>query len=157
MSSAEQFFAAANASTRSAGAISKETTLSGRPGPTANFSIYTSGACSIEPRGPMAITVNALGMSLAVSVVPSNGSNAISTAGPLPVPTSSPIKSMGASSRSPSPMTTTPAMSNIFNCVRMALTAAWSAAFSSPRPMSLTEARAACSATRASPSDRARS
>ncbi len=76
------------------------------------------------PRGAMAMTVSAFGMSLAVSVVPSSGSSAMSTAGPLPVPTSSPMNSIGASSRSPSPITTTPAMSSRFNWSRMALTAA---------------------------------
>ena len=45
------------------------------------------------------------GMSLAQSVVPSSGSTAMSTWGPSPVPTFSPMNSIGASSRSPSPMT----------------------------------------------------
>ena len=47
-------------------------------------------------------------MPLAVSVVPSIGSTATSHSGPVPSPTCSPLKSIGASSFSPSPMTTTP-------------------------------------------------
>ena len=96
-------------------------------------------------------------MSFAVRVVPSSGSSAISTAGPFPVPTSSPIYNIGASSRSPSPITTTPWISSRFNCSRMAFTAAWSAAFSSPRPMRSAEAIAAASDTRANPRDSKRS
>ena len=45
-----------------------------------------------------------------VSRVPSIGSTATSHSGPLPSPTRSPLKSIGASSFSPSPMTTTPFM-----------------------------------------------
>ncbi len=48
------------------------------------------------------------GWFLAQSVVPSSGSTAMSTSGPSPAPTSSPMKSIGASSRSPSPMTMRP-------------------------------------------------
>src|SRR6056297_965868 len=149
--------ALANASTRSFGVMSSVTTVSANPGPMASLSMYTSGACSMDPRGPMAITVSAFGMSLAVSVVPSSGSSAMSTPGPLPVPTSSPMNSIGASSRSPSPITTTPEISSRFNCSRIAFTAAWSAAFSSPRPIRSTVAIAACSATRARPRDSMRS
>ena len=105
----------------------------------------------------MAITASAFGIALAVRVVPSSGSSAMSTSGPAPVPTSSPMNSIGASSRSPSPMTIVPAMSSMLSCVRMASTAAWSAAFSSPRPISLADAMAAASETRASPSDSMRS
>ena len=47
-------------------------------------------------------------MPLAVSVVPSIGSTATSHSGPVPSPTCSPLKSIGALSFSPSPMTTTP-------------------------------------------------
>src|SRR3954464_12723764 len=47
-------------------------------------------------------------MPLAISVVPSTGSTATSQSGPSPLPTSSPLNSMGASSFSPSPITTTP-------------------------------------------------
>ena len=47
-------------------------------------------------------------MPLLISVVPSIGSTATSTSGPLPSPTCSPLKSIGASSFSPSPITTVP-------------------------------------------------
>ena len=47
-------------------------------------------------------------MPLLISVVPSTGSTATSTAGPVPSPTSSPLYSIGALSFSPSPITTTP-------------------------------------------------
>ena len=64
--------------------------------------------------------------------VPSSGSTAISTAGicanvvvNCAAPTFSPMKSMGASSRSPSPMTMVPSMGDVYpSCVRMAFTAA---------------------------------
>jgi len=48
----------------------------------------------------------------------------MSIGGPFPLPTFSPINSIGASSRSPSPMTTVPAMARLFNASRMASTAA---------------------------------
>src|SRR5690606_40387785 len=48
-------------------------------------------------------------------------------------------------------------MSRRFSWSRMALTAAWSAAFSSPRPTSRAEASAAASDTRARPSESRRS
>ena len=59
-------------------------------------------------RGATAITAMALFMPFAVSVVPSIGSTATSHSGPVPSPTSSPLKSIGALSFSPSPMTTVP-------------------------------------------------
>ena len=61
------------------------------------------------PGSAIAITASALAIALAVSVVPSSGSSAMSTARP-PCPTFSPMNSMGASSRSPSPITTVPSM-----------------------------------------------
>jgi hypothetical protein len=64
---------------------------------------------------------------------------------------------MGASSRSPSPITTVPSMASELSEVRMASTAAWSAIFSSPRPISLEAARAAASVTRTTSSARLRS
>jgi hypothetical protein len=97
------------------------------------------------------------GMSLAHKVVPSNGSTAISTRGPFPVPTFSPMNSIGASSRSPSPMTMVPTIARLFISRRMASTAAWSAAFSLPRPRNFAAATAARSVTRAISSDRIRS
>src|SRR5205823_14085728 len=59
----------------------------------------------------------------------------ISTCGPLPLPTSSPLKSIGASSFSPSPITTTPSIETVSSIRRIASTAAWSALSLSPRPI----------------------
>src|SRR3989440_5130616 len=73
-------------------------------------------------------------MFLAQSVVPSSGSTAMSTLGPVLRPTSSPMNSIGASSRSPSPITTVPWIGSLLSSRRIASTAAWSAAFSLPRP-----------------------
>src|SRR3546814_740236 len=95
----------------------------------------------------MAITAIAVWPPLAVMVVPSSGSRAMSKAGP-PLPTFSPMNSIGASSRSPSPITTVPSISSPFSDWRMAFTAAWSAAFSSPRPIRRDAASAAASVTR---------
>ena len=68
----------------------------------------------------------ALAPALAVMVVPSSGSSAMSMRGPVPwaAPTRSPMNSIGASSRSPSPITTVPSMSSVFNAARIASTAA---------------------------------
>src|SRR5713226_2723976 len=55
---------------------------------------------------------------------------------------------MGASSRSPSPITMVPRMCNSLNALRMASTAAWSASFSSPRPITRAEAIEAASVSR---------
>src|SRR5688500_12300238 len=55
---------------------------------------------------------------------------------------------MGALSRSPSPMTIVPARSTSSNVLRIASTAAWSAALLSPRPMWRADAIAAASVTR---------
>ena len=63
-------------------------------------------------------------------------------------PTSSPMKSMGASSRSPSPMTIRPANSISSIVRRIASTADRSASSFSPRPMNRAEASAAASVTR---------
>src|SRR5215510_2785184 len=84
------------------------------------------------------------GMFLAHSVVPSSGSTAISTCGPALSPTFSPMNSIGASSRSPSPITTVPSIGSLLSSRRIASTAAWSAAFSWPWPRN----RAADTATR---------
>ena len=45
--------------------------------------------------------------------MPSTGSTAISINGPFPVPSFSPIYNIGASSSSPSPITTSPLISNL--------------------------------------------
>src|ERR1700674_645687 len=55
---------------------------------------------------------------------------------------------MGASSRSPSPMTTVPRMFISLNALRMASTAAWSASFSSPLPITRADAIDAASVSR---------
>ena len=68
-------------------------------------------------------------------------------------PTFSPMKSMGASSRSPSPMTTVPAIGTVSRTRRMASTAAWSDPCRSPRPMVRAAAIAASSTTRTNSSD----
>ena len=73
----------------------------------------------------------------ATRLVPSSGSTAMSmttSSGP-PVPTGSPIQSIGASSRSPSPMTMVPRISTSSIVARMASVAAWSASSLWPRPM----------------------
>ena len=60
-------------------------------GPTAIFCIYVSGALRKFPPSAMAITEIELEAPTAQTVVPSSGSRAISSFGPLRVPTSSPI------------------------------------------------------------------
>ena len=96
-------------------------------------------------------------MPLAISVVPSIGSTATSHSGPSPQPTSSPLKSIGASSFSPSPMTTTPRIDTVPMSWRIASTAAPSPPFLSPRPTQRPAAIAAASVTRTSSSARLRS
>ena len=112
--------------------------------------MYTSGALSSPPSSAIASTASALGPALAVMVVPSSGSSAISMRGPVPMalPTFSPMNSIGASSRSPSPITTVPSKSSMLSAPRIASTAAASAAFSSPRPIILDAPMAAYSVTR---------
>jgi hypothetical protein len=96
----------------------------------------------------MASTQMESGWFLAHSVVPSKGSTAMSTSGPSPAPTSSPMKSIGASSRSPSPITMRPPMWTFSSSSRMPSTAAASAAISSPLPRQPAAAIAARSVTR---------
>src|SRR5690554_3265032 len=119
-------------------------------GPTAILSMWTRGpGAYIVPRpSAMAITEMAPGRPDAVRVVPSIGSTATSTTMPTPVPTFSPLKSIGASSFSPSPITTTPSMSRVERWRRMPSTAAWSTASLSPRPSQRAAPRAAVSVTR---------
>ncbi len=94
-------------------------------GPTAILSMYRAAPGSnIEPRSETAMTEIAFGMPSAVSRVPSRGSTATSTSGPEPSPISSPLKSIGASSFSPSPITTTPRMATVSSITRIASTAA---------------------------------
>ncbi len=96
-------------------------------------------------------------MPIAVRRVPSIGSTATSHSGPEPSPTRSPLNSIGASSFSPSPMTTTPFIETVPISWRMALTATPSAPFLSPRPTHRPAAIAAASVTRTSSSARLRS
>ena len=93
-------------------------------GPTTSFSMYVSGACSKPPGSEMAITATAFGRPLATGFVPSSGSTAMCTSGPSPRPTRSPMNSMGASSRSPSPITTVPLKRASSMLLRIASTAA---------------------------------
>src|ERR1700682_5911012 len=97
------------------------------------------------------------GIFFAHSVVPSSGSTAISTFGPAFNPTFSPMNSIGASSRSPSPITIVPSIGSLLSSRRIASTAAWSAAFSLPWPRSLAADTAARSVTRTISSVRMRS
>src|ERR1700748_2426820 len=97
------------------------------------------------------------GMALAHSVVPSSGSTAMSTLGPALRPTFSPMNSIGASSRSPSPITIVPSIGSLLSSRRIASTAAWSAAFSLPWPRSRAADTAGRSGTRTISSVRMRS
>ena len=74
-----------------------------------------------------------------------------------PAPTCSPMNSIGASSRSPSPITTVPRMSIASNARRIASTATWSASLRSPRPIRRADASAAASVMRTTSSARLRS
>src|SRR3954451_17362501 len=96
------------------------------------------------------MTARALGMPRAQRVVPSSGSTAMSTWGGLPSPICSPLKSIGASSFSPSPITTTPSIATKSRTKRIASTAAPPAASLSPRPTKRAAASAAASVTRTS-------
>src|SRR6478672_9300376 len=109
------------------------------------------------PDSAAATTASAFGCPRATSSVPSSGSTATSTLTPEPVPIRSPLKSIGASSFSPSPITTTPSISTVASMCRIASTAAWSAASLSPNPTQRAEASAAASVTRTSSSARFRS
>ena len=76
------------------------------------------------------------------------GSTAMSVIGGVPSPIFSPLKSMGALSFSPSPMTTIPSIGTEARTVRMASTAAASAPSLSPRPIQRLAAMAAASVVR---------
>ena len=78
-------------------------------------------------------------------------------AGGDPSPIRSPLKSIGALSFSPSPMTTIPSMATVWSTTRMAFTAAPSAPSLSPRPIHRLAAMAAASVTRTSSMARLRS
>ena len=103
------------------------------------------------------MTESAFWRPAAVSDVPSIGSTAMSQAGPRPLPTCSPLKSIGASSFSPSPMTITPSKLTVLRNARIASTAAPSAASFAPRPTNGTARMAAASVARTSSRARFRS
>ena len=94
--------------------------------------------------------MSAFGNPFAVSSVPSSGSTAMSTCGGEPSPICSPLKSIGASSFSPSPITTTPSIEMLFSASRIASTAAPSASSFSPLPIQRAAASAPYSVTRTS-------
>ena len=98
-----------------------------------------SGALKKQLLFDIAITETALGLLSAASFVPSSGSTAISTLISPPNPSFSPIYNIGASSISPSPITTSPSKGILFSSFLIESTAAWSAAFLSPLPMKLYE------------------
>ena len=125
------FFARARFRKLTAGSSSRSTRSSGKPPPTAILSMYTSGALRKCLASAIAITASALAPPLAVIVVPSSGSSAMSIGGPLPVPTFSPIKSIGASSQFDLRRSRDGAVdrARLFSASRIASTAAWSAAF----------------------------
>src|ERR1700736_2917515 len=111
----------------------------------------------MAPRSATASTEIAFGRPLLISVVPSIGSTAKSHSGPSPLPTSSPLYSIGAWSFSPSPITTTPRIDTVLTSSRMASTAAPSPPSLSPRPTQRPAAMAPASVTRTSSIARLRS
>ena len=105
--------------------------------------MYVSGALNKLPFLATASTAIPPGRLLATKLVPSTGSTAISKSGPFLVPRISPVYSIGASSRVPSPITTSAVISILSNSDRIESTAAWSAAFLSFLPIKYDAARAA--------------
>ena len=124
---------------------------------TSLFILYTAEASSIEPLSDTAITDMALFRPAAVRDVPSMGSTAISTLGPWPFPTSSPLNSIGALSFSPSPITTKPSKFTVPRKALMASTAAPSDSFFLPLPIKGNALIAAASVARTSSIARLRS
>ena len=116
--------------------------------PTAILLTYmTSVGQFIAPRSERAITAIAPGRPFDNNVVPSMGSTAISILGPDLSPINSPLNNIGASSFSPSPITTIPSIERDPKVKRIASTAAWSTSSLSPFPMCWAEAIAAASVT----------
>ena len=74
---------------------------------------------------------------VATKLVPSTGSTAMSISIPFLVPNSSPMYNIGASSNSPSPMTTLPFISILFSSALITSTAALSAPILSFNPLNL--------------------
>src|SRR5665213_3422065 len=105
----------------------------------------------------MAMVAMAPGMFVAHSTVPSSGSTAMSTLAPLLLPTFSPMNNIGASSISPSPITTVPSIGRLLSSRRIASTAAWSESLSLPWPRSRAADTAARSVTRTISIERTRS
>src|SRR3954469_9367637 len=110
----------------------------------------------------------ALGAPVAHRFVPSSGSTAMSTTSnrtsfrpckslALTRPTFSPMNSIGASSRSPSPMTIVPSIGTVSITRRIVSTATWSDLWRSPWPIVWAQAIAACSTTRRNSSERSES
>ena len=73
----------------------------------------TGPGSNMVPRSATAMTARAPPRPRAVRVVPSMGSTAMSVSGGVPSPIFSPLKSIGALSFSPSPMTTIPSMGTL--------------------------------------------
>ena len=73
------------------------------------------------------------------------------------MPTFSPMYSIGASSRSPSPITIVPSIGTVSITRRIASTATWSDLWRSPCPIVWAQAMAACSTTRRNSSERSES
>src|SRR6266436_6062792 len=113
-----------------------------------------SGACSNPPFSLAASTAIAPAAPVAQRLVPSSGSTAMSTSGNsafgacVAKPTFSPMYSIGASSRSPSPMTMVPSISTASMVLRIASTATSSALCRSPNPIVRAAAIAPFSTTR---------
>ena len=82
------------------------------------------------------------GTNFAAKFVPSNGSTAMSILGPFIEPNFSPMYNIGASSSSPSPITTSPIISILFNSDLIVSTAALSAAILSFFPTKYDDDRA---------------
>ena len=108
-----------------------------------------SGAFNKLPLDPIAITDITFGRPFAIKVVPSNGSTAMSTSilSLALFPTFSPIYNIGASSSSPSPITTSPLIFTDSKAFLIASTAAPSAPFLSPLPINFDDTKAAASVT----------
>ncbi|CRI00401.1 Uncharacterised protein [Streptococcus pneumoniae] len=112
------------------------------------------GACNKLPWSAIAMTARAFQPPAATMFVPSKGSTATSTRGPYPVPNFSPIYSIGASSISPSPITTVPFIGIVSNTSRIADVAAPSASSFFPRPIQRADDKAAASVTRTNSIDK---
>ena len=109
--------------------------------------MYVSGADNKPPFSEIAKTEKALDSPLAVNFVPSRGSTAISNSGPFKVPSFSPIYNIGASSISPSPITTVPFILILLSSLLIGSTAPLSAAILSFFPTNLDAPIAAFSVT----------